>query len=71
MPNQVMPTPGAPNPTGNRSGTAGFERLAKALRENLKKRKDQKREREQKKSAAGADGPSVVPKENHITDIEI
>ena len=71
MPNQVMPTPGSPSPTGNRSGTAGFERLAKALRDNLKKRRDQKREREQKQSPSGSDDPSVVPKENHITDIEI
>ena len=71
MPNQVMPTPGSPNPTGNRSGTAGFERLAKALRDNLKKRRDQKREREQKQSPSGSDDPSVVPEENHITDIEI
>lgn len=71
MPDQISPTPGAPNSTGNRPGSAGFDKLAKALRDNLKKRKEQKRERKKNQTDPGSDDPSIVPKENHITDIEI
>jgi hypothetical protein len=47
-----------------------FERLSNALRDNLRKRKKQTRERDEHESEDGGDDPSVVPKEVHITDIE-
>jgi hypothetical protein len=71
MPDRISPTTSPPDPSGRHSGTADFDRLARALRENLKKRKEQKREREKPRSGDGADDPSVVPREEHITDIEI
>ena len=71
MPDRITPTTGSPDPSGQRSGTADFDRLARALRDNLKKRKDQKREREKPDAGPGSDDPSVVPREDHITDIEI
>lgn len=47
-----------------------FERLANALRENLRKRKKQARERKRDSAGSGGDDPSVVPREEHITDIQ-
>ena len=47
-----------------------FERLSDALRENLRKRKKRAREREEQRGGDQGDDPSVVPKEDHITDIE-
>ena len=47
-----------------------FERLANALRDNLRKRKKQSRERKRDTADPGGDDPSVVPKEDHITDIQ-
>lgn len=47
-----------------------FERLSDALRENLRKRKKRARERDDRRNGAEGDDPSVVPKEDHITDIE-
>ncbi len=47
-----------------------FERLSNALRDNLRKRKKQARERDDHEPGEGDDDPSVVPKVDHITDIE-
>ncbi len=47
-----------------------FERLSNALRDNLRKRKKRAREREAEANGTNGDDPSVVPKEEHITDIE-
>jgi len=47
-----------------------FERLSDALRENLRKRKKRSRERDDQDKRTEGDDPSVVPKEDHITDFE-
>lgn len=47
-----------------------FERLSNALRDNLRKRKKQAREKEDHEADKDGDDPSVVPKVVHITDIE-
>ncbi len=69
MADTVEPMGSAPDPTRGSQHDPRFQRLAEALRENLRKRKRQEREREERE-AAGGDDPSLVPREDHITDFE-
>lgn len=57
-------------PAAAMSANKRFERLSDALRDNLRKRKKRAREREEAEHSKDGDDPSVVPKEDHITDFE-
>jgi len=57
-------------PTASTAANKRFERLSDALRENLHKRKKREREREDSEKGTFGDDPSVVPREEHITDFE-
>ena len=67
MADSVEPTGAAPDAAAESEQASRFQRQAAALRANLRKRRQQKQEREAK---ARDDDASHVPGEPHITDLE-
>ena len=71
MADKIEPVGGAPESTRRAPGRGRFQKLADALRDNLRKRKEQQRAREQQaERRPGEDDPSVVPSPSRITDFE-
>ena len=70
MADRVEATGASPNSTQDSTRGTRFERLSKALRDNLRKRKQQARDREAGAGDTDGDDPTVVPTESHLTDFE-
>jgi hypothetical protein len=71
MTDKIEPVGGSPDSTRGEPARGRFQKLADALRDNLRKRKQQQRARaEEERRRRGEDDPSVVPSQDHITDIE-
>lgn len=71
MADKIEPVGGSSDSTRGSAGRGRFQKLADALRDNLRKRKEQQRARAQAAGRReGEDDPSVVPSPSRITDFE-
>jgi len=71
MADKIEPVGGSADSTQGQTGRGRFQKLAEALRANLRKRKEQERaRRDQADRPSGEDDPNLVPSPPHITDFE-
>lgn len=72
MSDPVEATGGVPDSTADSDKELRFRRLAEALRANLRKRQQQKRERQAAMAGRSKrdDETGRVPSENHLSDFE-
>ncbi len=71
MSDPVEASGGVPDPTADSDKELRFWRLAEALRANLRRRRQQKRERQAMAERSKRDDETgSVPSETHLTDFE-